>query len=108
MSNSMKQHIILEQLREIDSEIIAIKLLRTGIMKKKEGDLIRTEKFAKQFTIGKMIEILYKSGYGVSTSKHEGVKGQVWLQLGLNAPKKFSSPELCDCLWSAVKEVLSQ
>jgi len=104
----MKQFIELEQLCEIGSDVIAIKLVRTGIIKVGDEELIRTKKVAKQFTIGKMIEILKGTlcrieysfdhfNWGVVCDTEDDIEGFIEIK-----------EELVDVLWEAVKYVLGE
>ena len=105
----MEQHISLEQLKEIDSSLIASKLIKTGLIKHNNSELIRTKKFAKKFTVGKMIEIL-KSKLGYENDVRIVFDSEVdrwevsYNLMHIEEPYKVSvNRELCDALWDMIK-----
>lgn len=101
----IKQHITVEQLKEIPSEKL-IPLIKDKLIKVGESDLIRTRKTAHQFTIGKMIEILSKEFGYFTITKNKFVPEGVFWQVEANPDFSFEKYELFDALWEVVKEVL--
>lgn len=97
----MNQYITLDQLKEIDSQIIAEKVIRPGYIKHPVDKLIRVKSFANKITIGKMLEILNKveevSVYSMGSTWHVEIAGAEYVQ-----------HDLCDALWEAMKKHLAE
>ena len=122
----MKQHITLEQLKEVDVK----KLLeyfslgnKTGfsVTEERHGKEIALEVLSEGVTIGKMIEILndFPNNYITSIRpKFKKENNKSYVELGIKDLmaeeecidswylKGFHSEELADVLWKAIKEIL--
>jgi hypothetical protein len=98
----MKQHITVEQAKEISAE--QFYSLFDEIVERKNW----TEYHHKKITIGKMIEILGDEIAEMSPTWNDDNKIIRWAVDVCNANYGgwFSSEELCDALWEAVKKVL--
>ena len=118
----MKQHITVEQLKEIPKE--KYKLLFEKVGKKYyesnnieiiNGDMLS---IAHKLTIGKMIEIIYNA-----LPETDYIEDSIDIELdratqmmfvehrkysNLSEYTEFKSKELCDALWEAVKETLGE
>jgi len=124
----MKQHITVEQLKELNlqqlEKYFKIEYNYDGIEQEKfwvEGRYIYTENlkcaygnFATTFTIGKMIELLENNEDVLFVSIETPTKNVSNYLVGVFYKFKtnkddsdFISTELCDALWQAVKEVLN-
>ena len=103
----MKQHITLEELREVDSSLIAEKLVKTGFVKVEDNEWIKSDKAAKQLNIGKMIEILRSKSHSIMIETDSDLGVEWWNVVDYDTGKFLQSKELCDALWEAVKYVLT-
>ena len=89
----MKQHIMVEQLREVKPTKL-LKILKYGLA----GD----DRWAESINIGKMIEVL--SNY----KQIEIIQGKVGWIMFMDNSLKISGDELCDALWEAIKYVIEE
>jgi hypothetical protein len=108
----MKQHIKLEQLRELDDKTFMklYKLIRPNgikaskrILDIKNSKYIGLNKLLSEINIGKMIEIL-NIDWGVTV--YTGLeKSMVKLGKGFKDGVEHEEKELCDALWELLKYV---
>jgi hypothetical protein len=102
----MKQHVTPKQLSEISIEKCCT------IFETYEGRKDFYKYNAKKMTIGKMIELLDTNATDVvvcheeTDSLHNTYVWYVSFCQGMGGPEFFNK-ELCDALWEAVKEVIS-
>ena len=97
----MKQHITLEQLKEIDItflEWIALLDLKWNYREEtlNEEDY---EELVKQITIGKMMEIIMSKDIKIKISVYK-TSDSILLEV---FKESFIAEELCDALWKATK-----
>lgn len=111
----MKQHITVEQLKELDNDKAKMGKLINPLLE--EMDFLplgeKYEYFADKITIGKIIEILDSALIEKHVLINKPLKQNgKWLVNLVSEDidhancKKFYSYELCDALWDAVKETL--
>jgi hypothetical protein len=111
----MKQHITIEQAREI-TKYKQVEKIYTLTKSKVFSD------WAKYFTIGRMIEFLNDNGQAIcidqwiNDKKGKSLQGKGWYRVGLNwfqgLNDKFDyiceEKELCDALWMATEWFLNK
>lgn len=103
---SFKEHITLDQLKEVDSSVIARNLIKTKLVDYPKDELIRKTKFAERITVGKMFEILSKHEFYFGVTFNEGNWG-IFHDRGMG-PLENHRECLCDLLWEAVKLTLDE
>jgi len=103
----MKQHITVEQFKELP-----VKIRKKLVGHSETGNLQfelweKRESHYLQLTIGKMIEILEKETTSIDINR-SFTSEEIWtLIIGFGmGGVEFFEKELCDALWKAVKEVL--
>lgn len=104
----MKQHITIEQLRELNLESRNRLLINADAWNeyKLEHGAFSEHEMCSQISIGKMIEILEQHGEypNIYISNNPGVK--TWEVQSVPYTDAFEKEELCDALFEAIKTIL--
>lgn len=109
--NEFKQHITLGQLRDLNSDIIAQKLIKTGLIKHDNREMIHAKKFASKIDLG-VINHIVSSITDKFAIENDKMDGENWyiVEFTFNGGRfeKRENGCLIDVLWEIIKLVLNE